>query len=120
MSAFERTYRRKLRQKAVFWASPSTDGFGKVTFAAPIEIDCRWDDRAELFIDINGKERPSSSVVFTDRDLELEGYLVLDVLENLTTAQKADPHTIDAARQILGYEKVPTVKVDFFVRKAFL
>ena len=120
MSAFERSYKRKLKQQAVFWPAPVSDGYGKMSFSNPCEIKVRWDDSRELFIDAEGNEKTSSAIIFAADDLELLGYIWLGEFDDLSAEEKADPHLLDTARQILGYERVPTMKADFFVRKAFL
>ena len=109
-----------LRQQAVFWPSPSQDGYGKNTFADPFEIRVRWDNSTESFTNAEGVEETSSAVIFSQDALELQGYLYLGAFEDLSAEQKADPHLVPAARQIRGYEETPTMKADFMVKKAFL
>lgn len=65
-----------LDQVATYWAPSSKDRFGKQVFADPVVIACRWQDVAERFINPNGEEKTSSTVVYPDRLLELGGLLV--------------------------------------------
>lgn len=115
---------RQCKQKAVYWAAPTIDGFGKKTFPAPVEIDCRWVDKAENFNDTQRTETVliSRSIVNTLIDVQRDGYMYLGLLSSLTTAQKADPETtLQTAYPIKKFDKVPTITdPGYFVRKAYL
>lgn len=110
---------RNLNQTAVYWAVPTFDGLGGSTFAIGSDISCRWEDKAELFLDSQGKEQRSSAVVFVDSDLAVGGYLYLGELADLTTPQKSDPMLI-AAYEIRAIEKIPSVDAQRFTRKVWL
>lgn len=61
-------------QVATYWASQGYGAEGEV-FAAPVQINCRWEDIAELFLAPNGEETTSRAVVYTEDALTLGGYL---------------------------------------------
>ncbi len=109
-----------LKQTAVYWPTPTADGYGKLSFGAAIEIDCRWVDKSELFLDAEGKESLSRAVVHVDQDVEIEGYLYLGELTDLSVAEKADPQLEVNAFPIRQYKKTPGIKAAEFVRKAWL
>ncbi len=72
--------KRMRKQKAVYWARGSPDVYGEFTFADPVEIDCRWEDTAQEYLDPQGETKTSKSIVYVDRvmspgDRLLEGEL---------------------------------------------
>jgi hypothetical protein len=113
-------------QTAVYWGSPTNDGYGGKTFAAPIEIFCRWEDRNEIFIAANGDEAVSKSVVYVLLDLENEGYLYLGTLDELYDSAESsgvtlDPSEIVGAQIIKRFDKTPALNsTTEFIRKAYL
>lgn len=57
-----------LNAKCVYWADTGeTDDFGKAIAAAPIEIDCRWDDEQTDFVNLNGEAVKSKAMLIVDR-----------------------------------------------------
>jgi hypothetical protein len=109
-----------LRQTAVYWGGPQSDGFGGRTFDEAVEISVRWEDKQELFIDATGQEVRSNAVVYVDRDLDMGGYLYLGELDDLDSAEAADPFTLSNAREIRGWGKTPSLKNDISLRKVWL
>jgi hypothetical protein len=103
-----------LKQTAVYWGNPTSDGYGGRTFDSPIEISVRWSKKQELFIDSTGQEVTSSAVVHVDRDLDIGGYL------SLTISEEADPLSIDTAYEIRGWAKIPSLGATEYVRKVWL
>lgn len=116
-SFFQRTY----KQKAVYWSTPAADGYGGFTFASPVEIDCRWEDKQIVVTNDDGKEITTSSQVFTESVVDKEGYLYLGTLDNLTVAQKANPKLVEGAYSIVRVTAIPKLGSNsVFVRKIFL
>lgn len=112
MSAFS----RQLREDLTFWGSPTPNGFGGFTFAAPVGCKGRWEDKQELFIDPAGEQLMSSAVAYPAIDVEIGGYLFLG------TSAGADPTVVGGARRIQQYAKSPSMRAraDEFERKAWL
>jgi hypothetical protein len=110
----------KLNQTAVYWGSPTSDGQGGRTFDDPVEVSVRWDQRQDLFIDGAGQEVRSSAVVYLSQDVVLGGFLYLGTLDDISSAEEADPMTIDNAFEIRNFEKTGNVKATVFLRKAWL
>jgi len=100
---------RMRKQTAVYWAKPSDNRRGSRTFGTPVEIDCRWEDVRKLFVDDMGREITSKSIVYTDRVVEIDGWLYLGELDDLTTAQKADPQKVSNAGVIRAFDKLPNL-----------
>ena len=111
--------RRHLKQTAVYWPSPTPDGWGGYTLGTPQEISVRWEHRQELFIDAQGNEVRCSSVVYADQDLELGGYLYLGVEDSLDSNHD-DPTAIEGTLEIRGYSKSPSLSGRQYVRKVWL
>lgn len=107
-------------QTAVYWAPSTLDGFGNVSFATPVEIAVRWENKTELFIDNQGKEQKSSAVVYPASAVLLEGYLYLGTLVALSPAEEADPKSVIAAKEIRGVAVSFNIKGTQALYKAWL
>lgn len=112
-------YTRSLKQTAVYWGSPETDGRGGHSYSAAAEISVRWEDMQELFIDPNGDELLSASVVFVNQDLDVGGYLFLGEEADLDS-DHSDPEAIQLAREIKQFAKIPDLKNKMYTRKVWL
>lgn len=106
-----------LNQQATYWGAPVLDGYGSRSFAAPVLIKCRWEDRTGLTIYKNGEEINSRAVVYTDRDVALGGYLALG---DYATTPTADPQTIASAYLVQDFKAIPSVDGKTILRKAIL
>lgn len=109
-----------LNQTAVYWANPTSTGMMDKTFTGGVEIDCRWEDKADTFTDPTGEEATSTAVVVVAQDLDLGGYLYLGELTDLSSSEAADPLEVDDAKVIRGVEKVPIRDASDFFRRVFL
>ena len=101
-------------QTAVYWGTPVADGYGGKTFADPVEISCRWEDRVEKISTITtsklGEEIISKAQVFTTQDVEELGWLFLGDLDDLDSDEEADPMTVDGAYEIKRFDKTPAMR----------
>ena len=112
---------RVCTQTAVYWGNPVKDGYGKYTsFDAAKEIDCRWVEKSELYMDNQGVERVCYAVVLVQEDMVEEGYLFLGTLNDLDSDQVLDPTLKDKAFLIKKFHKVPDLKGQDYVRKVYL
>lgn len=109
-----------LKQTAVYWGAPVSDGQGGRTFADAVELDVRWEERHDLFIDPQGQEKQSSAVVFVDQDVDIGGYLFLGDLDDLGSAEEDDPMIVSGAYEIRQFDKTPDLKGTSFLRRAWL
>lgn len=106
-------------QKAVYWGNPTPDGYGGNTFDDPVEVDCRWEERNDMFRDAYGQEKVAHSVVFLGQDVDVGGYLFLGDLDDI--ASDETPESTDGALEIQAFRKIPDIDFpDEFERKAFL
>ena len=115
------------KQKCVYWGNPVNDGKGGFTFDAPIEIDCRWDDKQELKEHYNGNMVSSQAQVLVNIDIKRRSYLANYKLVELQTIATAngwdinDPREFSDAFIVIQFEKIPMVFSDNdFVRTCFL
>jgi hypothetical protein len=108
-----------LNQYAVYWGSPVPNGRGGFTFAAPVEIECRWEQKTELFISFEGHEERSQAVVWLDQDVDVNGYLWLGRLTALDSSA-VTPDDQSGALRIRDFKKVPSISADEYLRKAWL
>ncbi|MHA1809367.1 MAG: hypothetical protein ACTSYH_03540 [Candidatus Heimdallarchaeaceae archaeon] len=120
MSVFSRSYSRSLGQTAVYWGSPTVNGWGTTTFDDPVEIDVRWEERQELFIDVDGNEVRSRAIVYAEQDVDLDGYLYLGDLDDLGSAEEADPTQVSGAWSVRRFDKFPDFRNTFYIRKIWL
>jgi len=116
---------RMCTQTAVYWGSPVDDGYGTKTFADPVEISCRWEDRAEKIswqgASRLGEEIVSRAQVFTTQDVDELGWLFLGDLDDLSSAEEADPMSVDTAFEIKRFDKTPAMRsTTEFSRVAYL
>ena len=108
-----------LNQKGIRWTGATQDGYGGQTFDDPVEIDVRWEDRRELFVDATGKEVLSRAVVYVGVDLDDGDYLMLGELTDLDSGS-VEPRELTTAYEVRAFSKIPDLAGTRFVRKAFL
>ncbi len=108
------------RQDLVYWGTPSNDGLGGVTFATPVEIKGRWEDTQKKFIDADGQEVVSSSIVFLGQDVDIGGWLFRGTLADISSADEDSPGDVTGAKEIKAFSKIPTFDATDFERVAAL
>lgn len=99
----------KLNQSAVYWAVTGKDGFNTYTYSAPVQIACRWEDRTDIVKNSKGEEVVSSALVFVDRVVSQEDYLLLGDLEVSTPA---NPFNAKQAYPVIRMDSIPNVKAN--------
>jgi len=111
---------KMLKQKAVYWelSSVEFDNYGQPIPSTPIEIDVRWEDVSEEFLDANGTMQLSKAKVYVDRDVELGGVLMLGELDS--SVDEDNPKENENAWEIRRFEKLPTLKATQFLRTCYL
>lgn len=92
-------------QTAVYWAPAGNNGFGK-TFAAPVEISCRWDDVSEQVIDQQGQETMSKAKLLLTGDVIEGGFMYLGTLDDLDSSPQ-DPREFPSAYPIIQVLRTP-------------
>jgi hypothetical protein len=127
LKGIEKVAKRFCVQTAVYWGNPQNDGFGAFTFDTPVEIKCRWEDKAEVNIGWLSTGFPSNLIlskasVLVLQDVNLQGYLYLGSLNDFDSSYDiSNPMNIHGAYIIHRFDKIPMVrKTDEFVRIAWL
>lgn len=62
-------------EKATYWAPATANGYGGTSFATPVTLLVRWQDKRERLITPEGKEFISNAEVYCDQDLSRNGWL---------------------------------------------
>jgi len=112
-----RVAKRFMKQKAVWWSHNAIDEFGHPSYTTPEEVDCRWDDMAEQFINANGDQETSRSILIVDRDMKLKDKLKLGEYDSTIYV---DPDDNEDVWEILQFNKIPDVKGTKFLREVYL
>ena len=101
-------------QIITYWGTPVPDGYGGSAFDPPVTIIGRWDDKKEVFVDAMGEETISTSVVYTEEPIVVNGYLYLG------RSAVTDPTTVTGARKIQQVANTPSLGGDAVLREAWL
>lgn len=110
--------KRFMRQKCVLWPiSGNRDNYGQHTYGTPEEIDCRWDEVTEEFIDEMGDKQLSRARLIVDRDLSLGDKLKLCFLDSDVNDDPSENEDVWIVRSFL---KTPNVKGNKFLREVLI
>ena len=110
--------RHLIKEKVVYWAPSGVDDYGNPAFSTPVEIDARWEDTVEQFVDIEGDQQMSRAKVYCLTDLEVQGILLLGSLT--TSVDQVNPRSNDGAWEIRRVDKQPNIRATEFLRTAWL
>jgi hypothetical protein len=109
---------KKMRkQKAVYWAKTGTDEFGAITFAEPVEIKCRWEEKTGQMMNKQGALVTGMDTVYVDREMNIGDKLKKGPLD---TNSPPDPKEDREAFEIQGWENLPNFKAKEFLYTAYL
>jgi hypothetical protein len=121
---------RLCSQTCVYWGSPVESGRGDRTYAEPVELACRWEEKTQvLFKTDNTADQVSSrAIVYLTQDVEEKGMLYLGTLEELydlngdsSSGVVDSPEDIAGTYMIRRFEKYPSLdKSGGYVRRAWL
>jgi len=106
------------RQRAVWWQrNAQADQYGSYSFAAPVEILCRWDDVSQEFLAADGEKRSSRSMVYTDRVMLPGDRLMLGELDSNTPT---DPLSVTNTFEVRRFDKTPNLRATETLFTAYL
>jgi len=110
--------KRIRKMKAIYWSPTGRrDRNGNVICDSPVELDCRWEDVSELFMDENGNQQVSNAVIFVDRDVQVRGYLKLGELDSYISDDPLDNVGVFVIRK---FENIPNLRVTEFLKVAMV
>ena len=105
-------------QPTIYWGTPVVDGYGSYTYAKPIQIYTRWEDKQKKIGSVDGVDIMSDAVILTTIDLEIDGCLSLGILTDDTSDT---PQGLDGVFVIAAVSKIPMIKsTSEFVRTVYL
>jgi hypothetical protein len=106
----------RLPHRVTWWRVTGPDGFGGDSFATPVLIDARWEDRQETFYGaLDRRELVSKAVVFVDRDMSVGDYLCQE-----NQSSQSNPAVVSGALKIQRFDKMPDLRSLDAVRRAVL
>ncbi len=105
---------RNLRQTATLWVFNGVDNAGDPSFATPVQVTVRWEDRTIEFIDPRGEKTVSKSVVYLSQDVTSGDFMVLG------TDSTSDPTGVVGAFEVRDFRKTPAIDGTNFERRALL
>lgn len=110
---------KKMRKQTAVWWERSTlpDAYGKYTYAAPLQIECRWDDSAVEYRNQQGQAVLSSATVYVDRVMKIGDMLMRGDWESDTADDPTDEPT---AFEIQRFDQNPNIKATETLLTAFI
>jgi hypothetical protein len=113
------------KQTAVYWplgtsesGGTDIDGFGVPVLGTPVQIEVRWEDVTEQFLDKENNPQISRAKVYVDRDVDVGGVLMLGTLEDVLDETRAKNNV--GAWEIRKFDKIPNLKATEYLRIAIL
>lgn len=107
-------YEKFLNESLTYWSPVSHDAWEAETFNTPVTISGRWEDRAERFATPLGEEAISNAKVYLASGVGVAGWLYCGV------SSASDPTTVAGAFPVRRAERIPTLRENEFVYKAYL
>jgi hypothetical protein len=101
---------RMRRQKAVYWERTGHDEAGQPTYAAPVEINCRWEDTSVEFMDKEQRRVLSNAKVYVDRVMPLGSALWRGLLADVHPASASDPFLNEFAYEVRMFKRLPNIR----------
>lgn len=111
-------FARFMPNVAVYWPPASNDGFGRFILGDPIEVVCRWEDKAVKFVTPQGQEAVSDAIVYVGRKVAIGGWLALG--DETAVGTGVDPRSLAGAREIRQVHSSPSLAGDEVLYKAIL
>lgn len=106
-------------QTAVYWERLAPDGYGGYAWEDPVELDVRWEDSSDVFIDLNGEKVQCSAKVFLGQDIKVGDFLYLGDYDDLTSAS-GSPASMEKAFSVKRFDKIPDLSGVEYLRRAWL
>lgn len=98
------------REKAIWWRRTGQDEYGASVFDDPVEIKCRWVERADQMVGKQGEIEVSKAKVYVDREMNEGDILKYGPIQSDTAT---NPREEADAFEIKAFERTP----DFTARE---
>ena len=105
---------------AVYWPSTGRDRFNKITYGTAEDLKVFWVDKIQEVVDHNGQTVTSSAMVFSGKDLTIEGMLWRGTKSQLAGDNLTDPRKNAGAFAMRAIGKTPTLNAKQFARVNYL
>lgn len=101
---------------ATYWVgSGGLDAYGNYSAYTSQSINVRWEDKNELYVTDNvGQEQRSDGVVYTETEIEVNGWLYLGQSSEISPKSQA------GAKQVMKVNKMKSLKGDKIIYKIML
>jgi hypothetical protein len=99
--------KRMRRQHAVWWSKTGQNHYGQATFAAPVQIKCRWTDQTGEFRNAQGQALDSMAYVYVDRVMKIGDKLKKGELDSNTPD---NPLQDKLAYDIQSFDDMPDIR----------
>jgi hypothetical protein len=109
--------RRQRNQTAIYWRAAGTDRYGRPTFEAPTEINCRWDDQEQVLRGPQGVTLTFNGAVYVDRQMAIGDRLKKGAMESTTPD---DPTEDKDAIAVQRFDATPDMKGRASIYRAYL
>jgi len=101
---------------ATYWVGSGVlDAYGDYSTYTSQSINVRWEDKNELYVTDNvGQEQRSDGVVYTETEIEVNGWLYLG------QSAETSPKSQTGAKQVTKVNKMKSLKGDNIIYKIML
>ena len=79
MTTTPRWYKRMLRQQLTLWETPTPNGYGGSVFASRRLLACRWEDDADIIVNLTNITEVSMARIFTMEKLIIGNFVAKGV-----------------------------------------
>ena len=110
---------KHLVENVVYWRKTGSDGYGKDSFAAPVDLDARVETAKEMLVDKEGEITSWVGRAWFTQEVTEGSYIYAGYSTDSNI--DSDPKNIDGAYRIISPVKVPRLgSTTEFVYKAHL
>lgn len=122
MPGLSRIVARFANQKLVYWAKAGSDEFGKPTFADPVEVACRWEDKTRMIVLPDERRVMASASILTSTELKAGGLVKKGTLADwkaLPSYPKV-PTERQGGHEIIHVDGTPDIKAVEYVYEVYV
>jgi len=108
-------YTRQLKHTVTYWEPTGKDEYSRRTYATPVAIKGRWQNREEVFYDSNGAEKRSTTTVLLAQSVVRHGWLAKGDHTGVS-----DPTSVSGAAEIQAVRETDSISLRYTTFKALL